>query len=105
MNRIENIKTSLQQNLHNAKLNLIDESHMHHNATNRQSHFKLIIVWQGFAQSSAVSRHRQIYSLLDSEFKNGLKALALHCYTPNEYSKVLDNQISSPLCVNKRTSN
>ncbi len=64
-----------------------------------ESHFKIILVSEDFNDISTINRHRKINNLLAQEFANGLHALSLHLFTPDEWAK---NQrtLTSPACKN-----
>lgn len=49
-----------------------------------ESHFRVRIVSQAFAGATRVSRHRQVYAILDEELAAGVHALALTTLTPEE---------------------
>ena len=79
----------LQEQLNNIfspkHLEVINQSHMH--AGDREnSHFKLIIVSDKFNNIKLIDRHRQVNKLFKEELKH-IHALAIHTYTPLEWSK------------------
>ena len=76
---------------------LINESHMHSGPAT-ESHFKLIIVSEQFQGLNAVKRHQQLYGLLSDELRDGVHALALHLYTPEEWAK-RQSAPASPNCL------
>ena len=86
------VSTSIQQKLNEAlmpaRLEVIDESHLHAGHAGArpegESHFRVEIVSTRFAGKSRVERQRMVYTLLDNEFANGLHALSLKALTPNE---------------------
>ncbi len=86
------VSTSIQQKLNEAlmpaRLEVIDESHLHAGHAGArpegESHFRVEIVSTRFAGKSRVERQRMVYKLLDIEFANGLHALSLKALTPDE---------------------
>ena len=83
-NTIENKITAHLQPTH---LEIINESHMHSVPKDSETHFKLIIVSDGFDGQSLVQRHRTVYQLLSEELAQGVHALSLHCYTPDQWKQ------------------
>src|SRR5688572_25140258 len=84
------IETKLRVALDPRHLEVINESHLHNVPAGSESHFKVVAVSSSFEHKSLVSRHRQIFHLLDDELKAGVHALAMHLYTPLEWSKAND---------------
>lgn len=83
--RAEQIETKIRdlcQGL--THLEITDESHKHAGRKGTESHFKVIVVASDFEGQSRVQRQRQIYQVLDDEFKAGLHALSLRLLTPSE---------------------
>lgn len=76
---------------------LINESHMHSGPAT-ESHFKLVVVSERFDGLNAVKRHQQLYGLLEEELRDGVHALALHLYTPAEWSQRQATAPASPDC-------
>ncbi len=79
---------------------VVNESHKHSVAPGSETHFKVVVVSKQFEGQGLVDRHRTMYALLADAMKNGIHALALHTFTPDEWAK---KQIAdkSPLCVTK----
>jgi len=80
---------------------IVNESHMHAGPAT-ESHFKLVVVAAEFAGMTAVKRHQRLYGLLADELKSGVHALALHLYTPDEWSEA---EFKVPLSPNCRGAN
>ncbi|ATG79305.1 MULTISPECIES: BolA family protein [unclassified Pseudoalteromonas] len=78
-------------------LNVINESHMHSKGT--ESHFKVIVVSEEFAGKRLLQRHRQINEILKDELANYIHALAIHTYTPDEYTEQGGEAPDSPNCM------
>jgi len=85
------------QSLQPQYLDIINESHMHSGPAT-ESHFKVILVSDGFDGVNAVRRHQQVYGLLGDELKGGVHALALHLHTPGEWEKKQGVAPKSPAC-------
>ena len=77
---------------------IVNESHMHNVPPGSESHFKVVLVSQGFEGQSAVKRHQSVYAVLAVELQSGVHALALHTYLPTEWEK-RQSVPSSPNCL------
>lgn len=84
MSRQTLIESRLQQALPLTHLEVLNESHRH--SAGEDTHFKVVAVSAAFAGLRAVARHQRIYALLQDEMQRGLHALALHLYTPEEWT-------------------
>lgn len=98
---VENtIREKLDTEFTPTHLALLNESHMHAGpATN--SHFKLILVSEAFADLSPVRRHQAIYRALAEELAGEVHALAMHLYTPMEWQDAEATYPDSPECAGK----
>jgi BolA protein len=76
------IETILAANLAPLHLEVSDESSMHSVPPGAESHFKVIVVSEGFGGTGLVARHRRVNALLMEEFQGGLHALGIHAWTP-----------------------
>jgi BolA protein len=80
--QIEQVLTETFSPLH---LEVLNESHMHSGPAT-ESHFKVVLVSEQFEGLSLIKRHRAVNTAL-SELLPLFHALALHTYTPDEWSK------------------
>jgi BolA family transcriptional regulator, general stress-responsive regulator len=95
---IESVITrKLQAALDPEWLEVRNESHMHSGPAT-ESHFRLTAVSVKFSGLSAVRRHQLIYATLADELKNGVHALALHTYSPEEWKASKNLVPESPAC-------
>jgi BolA protein len=78
-------------------LEVTNESANHHVPKGSETHFKVLVVTRNFEGKPLVQRHRMVYSLLEQEMKEGVHALALHTYTPEEWV-VYQGDRKSPVC-------
>jgi BolA protein len=82
------IRERLEQALHPARLDIVDESHLHadHNPDARagETHFRVLVVSPEFAGKSRLARHRLVNDLLADQLATKVHALALHTYAPGE---------------------
>lgn len=70
----------------------------------KESHFRLIMVSQAFAQKRLVARHQMIYDLTKTlMIANGgtIHALSIYAYTPDEWQTA--DPPDSPNCAGKNT--
>lgn len=82
MNKRERIQATLVE-LQPEHLEVLDESHMH--SRGQETHYKVVLVSALFEGLSAVRRHQRIYACL-AELMPSVHALALHTYTPAEWT-------------------
>jgi len=80
--KIDRIRMALDA-LEPKHLELVDESHMH--SRGLETHYKAVIVSDGFAGRRALQRHQQVYRTLGA-LMGEVHALALHTYTPEEWA-------------------
>jgi BolA protein len=78
-------------------LNVINESHMH--SRGNDSHFKVIVVSETFLGKRLLQRHRLINEVLKAELANDIHALAIHTYTPEEFTEQGGQVTESPTCL------
>ncbi len=69
------------------KLQNDSASHSGHYQGDGETHFSLLLVATSLAGKSKVERHRLIYKELKEEFDQGLHALAIEAFTPEEYEQ------------------
>ena len=99
MNRADRIETALADGIELAHLDITDESSNHSVPDGAESHFKVVAVADEFADTTRISRHRRINSLLQAEFDAGMHALAVHAYTPDEWQARFGEAPMSPPCA------
>jgi len=96
MTRQQRIQNQLTHAFAPTHLEVIDESHLHHNHGDG-SHIKIIMVCVQFIGMTLINRHRELNHALADEFNQGLHALSMHLYTPSEWEK-RPRKPSSPPC-------
>ncbi|WP_461480785.1 BolA family protein [Porticoccus sp.] len=94
----QTIESRLREALSPSHLEVINESHMHSVPANSETHFKLVIVSEAFRGKRPVQRHQLVYSLLNHEREQGVHALAMHTYAPDEWETV-QSAPASPKCM------
>ncbi|MCR8923296.1 BolA/IbaG family iron-sulfur metabolism protein [Dasania sp. GY-MA-18] len=95
------LRSKLQQHFNPSYLQVDNESHMHSVPANSETHFKLVVVADGFQGQRAIARHQQIYKLLAEELAGPIHALAIHTYTPEEWQQQAVAP-DSPNCMGRR---
>lgn len=94
----ERIERKLLAQFKPAHYDIINESHMHSGPAT-ESHFKLIVVADVFVGLNAVKRHQALYGLLADELRDGVHALAMHPYAPDEWAQKQQQAPASPNCL------
>lgn len=87
MNRVEQIRATLQSALQPSVLDIEDESHLHAGhagAATGRGHFRLLIVSAAFAGLPPVQRHRRVYEALGGLMQTDIHALSITAKTPDE---------------------
>ncbi|TVP59958.1 MAG: BolA family transcriptional regulator [Halomonadaceae bacterium] len=80
-------------------LQVENESHQHSVPANSETHFKVVLVSETFAGQSRIARHQSVNGLLAEEFHQGLHALTLHLYTPEQWRQRQQQSPDSPGCL------
>lgn len=93
------IESKLQQQFTPDFLSVINESYMHNVPAGSESHFKVIIVSDQFANQRLISRHRSVNQLLSEELANHIHALSIHTYTLDEWQQQNNSAPDSPMCL------
>ena len=99
MNRKQRIEDKLQSQLSPLHMEVTDESHQHSVPEGAESHFKVVVVSETFAEHKLIGRHRLMNRLLGDELASGLHALALHTWTPEEWFAKGGIAPESPQCM------
>lgn len=84
----DQIRRKLTAGLAPARLEVIDESHLHAGHAGArpegESHFRVEIVSRAFQGKSRVDRQRLVYRILAEELAGGVHALVVKALTPRE---------------------
>lgn len=99
MSTAEQINDLVVAELKPVRLDVMNESHMHNVPPDSETHFKLVIVSDGFDEKSLVARHRMVNKLLAEQLKSGVHALSMHTYTPQEWTARGGEVPESPPCM------
>jgi len=92
------ISRKIQEQFPDCHFELLNESAMHAGPAT-ESHFKLILVSPFFKELSKVKRHQAVYKVLAQELAGPVHALALHLYSPDEWSSRSGKAPDSPNCT------
>lgn len=77
-----------------------NESHKHSSGLGAESHFRLLLVSEGFEGLNRVARQRKVFDLLKDEMQS-IHALSLRLLTPQEWEKGQGEGFQSPKCAGK----
>lgn len=99
MTTAEQINDLVVEQLKPLRLDVVNESHMHNVPPDSETHFKLVIVSDAFADKNLVARHRSVNKLLASQLSGGVHALSMHTYTPEEWKERGGEVPQSPPCM------
>lgn len=102
MSRKKRIEELLQA-LHPQFLEVINESDSHAGPPGRESHFRVRVVSDEFSGMRLVNRHRRVNQLLAELLTpQGVHALAIEAYTPEDWQKRAGVGQDSPDCEGRR---
>ncbi len=100
MSRRETIHDLLVGAFAPAALEVLDESKNHSVPKGAESHFKVVVVSDAFEGKALVARHRLVNAALDSMIgTKTIHALAIHAYTPAEWTARGQSFPASPPCL------
>jgi len=92
------IEQKLEETFKPEFLEVVNESFMHNVPEGSESHFKVTVVSNKFAEKRLIARHRHINQTLADELKT-IHALAIHTLTPEEYFAKAGKIADSPECL------
>ena len=92
------IQQKLGSGLAYSHLDIQNESHMHNVPPGSESHFRVVVVSEEFAELKLLARHRRINAILKDELAGSVHALALHTFTPDEWQERGESATPSPEC-------
>lgn len=95
----ETLKQKLETALAPVSLDIANESHMHSVPPNSETHFRVVVVSDAFDGKRQVARHQSVYAAVADELAGPVHALALHTYTPREWSEREQLAPASPECL------
>ena len=83
--RIEKMRTLLEQAFEPASLEIQDQSHLHAGhagARDGKGHFQINITADAFTGKALIKRHRLVYEALDDMLETDIHALIIHASPP-----------------------
>jgi BolA protein len=95
----QQINDKLRQQFAPQYLEVVNESNNHNVPAGSESHFKVTIVADAFADKRLIQRHRLVNKVLANELADDIHALALHTYTAAEWSEKFGQVPDSPQCL------
>lgn len=93
------IERKLQAAFNPIHLDVQNESFMHNVPPGSESHFKVVVVSEGFENKRLIARHRAINDALSEELENHIHALSIHAYTEPEWKELNGAIPASPKCA------
>lgn len=94
----QRMETKLRKSFAPSHMELANESSMHNVPPGSESHFRLVIVSDGFTGKSRVQRHQSVYRTLAEELDGPVHALGLQTFTVAEWDEE-QNRLDSPPCL------
>jgi BolA protein len=91
------LEAALTEALAPTVLEVLNESHSHNVPPGSESHFRVTVVSDAFVGERLVGRHRAVNRVAAPFFAEGLHALALHTFTPEEWAQ-RSGVTDSPAC-------
>ena len=80
-------------------LEVINESSGHNVPAGSESHFKVVLVADVFAEMSRIARHRAVHEVLSDEMAGSVHALAIHAYGLQQWRERFGDVPLSPPCL------
>ena len=99
MNVQETIEAKLAEALTPAHLVVENESSNHNVPAGSQSHFRVVVVADGFEGRRLLERHRMVNAVLRDELAGPVHALALHTYSEADWKARFGEAPMSPPCL------
>ncbi len=93
------IEQKLRRDLAPLHLEVINESGMHNVPPNSETHFKVFVVSEHFADQSRINRQRTVNRVLKAELAGPIHALSMHTLTPAEWEARDRETLASPQCL------
>jgi len=95
----ENIVVKLTEAFAPRHLDVVNESGGHNVPAGSETHFKVVLVCDAFADMPRLARHRAVHQALRDELAGGVHALALHAFTAVEWRERYGDVPMSPPCL------
>ena len=92
------IESKVRSEFSPSHMEIENESHKHHSGLGAESHFRLLLVSEGFEGLNRLSRQRKVFDVLKTEMEL-VHALSLRLLTPQEWEKGQGEGFQSPNCA------
>lgn len=96
------IETRLAERFALDHLEVINESGGHNVPAGSETHFKVVLVTDEFADKRPLARHRLVNEALREQLDGPVHALAIHTYTRDEWQQRFGAAPLSPPCLGGR---
>ena len=93
------IEQKLASGLNLKHMEVINESDQHNVPPGSESHFKLVLVSNDFADNMLIKRHRMVNKILADELQSQIHALSMHTYSEDEWHEKEGHTPMSPPCL------
>ena len=97
MTREQSLHEALTRDLDPVELRVTNESSQHNVPPNSETHFRVLVVSKQFEAKGRLARHRAIHRAVGREIEEGLHALAIDAWTPEEWAE-REGPSQSPDC-------
>ncbi|MGD8926596.1 MAG: BolA/IbaG family iron-sulfur metabolism protein [Thioalkalispiraceae bacterium] len=92
------IEKKLADGINAMHMEVINESSNHNVPPGSESHFKVVLVSDDFADKKLLQRHQLVNQILAEELQGKIHALAIHTYTESEWQEISGGAPMSPPC-------
>lgn len=96
--RIDRLTHLFTEKFSPSHLDIVDESPHHGASLGDATHLHILLISSHFSNKSRVQRHQQVYTLLSPEMEQGLHAITLNLFTPDEWAARQGQKLGSPVC-------
>ena len=93
------IREKLEKAFNPQVLEVLNESGNHNVPAGSESHFRVVVITEGFSGKGRLQRHRAILATLRDEIDGPVHALAIDAFTPEEWSARGGEANKSPDCL------
>ncbi|NKB89133.1 MAG: BolA/IbaG family iron-sulfur metabolism protein [Acidobacteria bacterium] len=94
----QSIERKLREALQPEHLEVANESHGHA-GPGAETHFRVVVVSAAFDGKTRVAQHQLIYQTLEQERAEGVHALGIQTFTPEQFAAEQAGRVASPPCI------
>jgi BolA protein len=99
--RQKSLEKKIQEALAPSELTIVNQSGDHGRPLEAETHFQVVIISSKFDGLTRVRREQWVQSLLAEERQQGLHALSLVCWTPEEQKAKRHLTTEVPACLGR----